>query len=129
MKPIYPYYEVKYAVDTFVEIYGDRMTNDKWSITSKPCKKCDETFDSNIRNTDERFLYTTTTGKIKKNEDYLFVERQEGGKLTKGIYQQLSNYGFEIDKNGLILDFKKNVTINPNNESSHSGDEILYSGI
>jgi hypothetical protein len=129
MKPIYPYYEVKYAVDTFVEIYGDRMTKDKWSITSKPCKKCDETFDSNIRNIDERFFYKTTTGKIKKNEDYLFVERQEGGKLTKGIYQQLLNYGFEIDKNGFILDFKKNVTINPNNESSHSGDEILYSGI
>jgi hypothetical protein len=129
MKPIYPYFEVKYAVDTFVETYGEKMTKDKWSITSKPCKKCDETFDSNIRNTDERFFYKTTTGKIKKNEDYLFVERQEGGKLTKGIYQQLLNYGFEIDKNGLILDFKKNVTINPNNESSHSGDEILYSGI
>jgi hypothetical protein len=129
MKPIYPYFEVKYAVDTFVETYGEKMTKDKWSITSKPCKKCDETFDSNIRNIDERFFYKTTTGKIKKNEDYLFVERQEGGKLTKGIYQQLLNYGFEIDKNGFILDFKKNVTINPNNESSHSGDEILYSGI
>ena len=125
MKPIYPYYEVKYAVDTFVETYGDRMTNDKWSIVSKPCKKCDWTFDSNIRNTDERFFHITTTGKIKKNEDYLFVERKEGGKLTKGIYQQLSNYGFEIDKNGLILDFKKNVTINPNNESFHSDDKIL----
>lgn len=125
MKPIYPYFEVKYAVDTFVETYGEKMTKDKWSITSKPCKKCDGTFDSNIRNTDERFFYKTTTGKIKKNEDYLFVERQEGGKLTKGIYQQLLNYGFEIDKNGFILDFKKNVTINPNNESSHSGDKIL----
>jgi len=120
MKPIYPYFEVKYAVDTFVEIYGDKMTKDKWSIVSKPCKKCDETFDSNIRNTDERFFYTTTTGKIKKNEDYLFVIREENGKLTKGIYQQLSNYGFEIDKNGLILDFKKNDTNNTDNESLHS---------
>jgi hypothetical protein len=129
MKPIYPYFEVKYAVDDFVTNYGETMTKDKWSIVSRPCKKCDETFDSNIRNIDERFFYKTTTGKIKKNEDYLFVERQEGGKLTKGIYQQLLNYGFEIDKNGFILDFKKNVTINPNNESSHSGDEILYSGI
>ena len=125
MKPIYPYFEVKYAVDTFVETYGEKMTKDKWSITSKPCKKCDETFDSNIRNTDERFFYKTTTGKIKKNEDYLFVERQEGGKLTKGIYQQLLNYGFEIDKNGFILDFKKNVTIDTDNESYHSGDKIL----
>ena len=125
MKPIYPYFEVKYAVDTFVETYGEKMTKDKWSITSKPCKKCDETFDSNIRNIDERFFYKTTTGKIKKNEDYLFVERQEGGKLTKGIYQQLLNYGFEIDKNGLILDFKKNATINTNTESIHSRDEIL----
>jgi len=129
MKPIYPYFEVKYAVDTFVETYGEKMTKDKWSITSKPCKKCDETFDSNIRNTDERFFYKTTTGKIKKNEDYLFVERQEGGKLTKGIYQQLLNYGFEIDKNGFILDFKKNVTIDTDNESYHSSDKILYSGI
>jgi hypothetical protein len=120
MKPIYPYFEVKYAVDTFVETYGEKMTKDKWSITSKPCKKCDETFDSNIRNTDERFFYKTTTGKIKKNEDYLFVERQEGGKLTKGIYQQLLNYGFEIDKNGFILDFKKNVTNDTDNESYDS---------
>ena len=125
MKPVYPYYEVKYAVDTFVETYGDRMTKDKWSIVSKPCKKCDGMFDVSIRKTDERFFYKTTSGKVRKNEDYLFVERKEGGKLTKGIYQQLSNYGFEIDKNGLILDFKKNATINPNNESSHSGDEIL----
>jgi hypothetical protein len=122
MKPIYPYFEVKYAVDTFVETYGEKMTKEKWSIISKPCKKCDETFNSNIRNTDERFFHKTTTGKIKKNEDYLFVERQEGGKLTKGIYQQLSNYGFEIDKNGLILDFKKNVTIYTDNESSNSSD-------
>jgi hypothetical protein len=38
MKQVYPYYEVKYAVDTFVETYGDRMTKDKWSIISKPCK-------------------------------------------------------------------------------------------
>ena len=122
MKPIYPYFEVKYAVDDFVTNYGERMTKDKWSIVSRPCKKCDETFDSNIRNTDERFFYTTTTGKIKKNEDYLFVIREENGKLTKGIYQQLSNYGFEIDKNGLILDFKKNDTNDTNNESFHSGD-------
>jgi hypothetical protein len=121
MKPIYPYFEVKYAVDDFVTNYGERMTKDKWSIVSRPCKKCDETFDSNIRNTDERFFYTTTTGKIKKNEDYLFVIREENGKLTKGIYQQLSNYGFEIDKNGLILDFKKNDTNDTNNESSNSG--------
>ena len=122
MKPIYPYFEVKYAVDDFVTNYGETMTKDKWSIVSRPCKKCDETFDSNIRNIDERFFYKTTTGKIKKNEDYLFVERQEGGKLTKGIYQQLLNYGFEIDKNGLILDFKKNVTDDTHNESFNSGD-------
>jgi hypothetical protein len=121
MKPIYPYFEVKYAVDDFVTNYGETMTKDKWSIVSRPCKKCDETFESNIRNTDERFFYTTTTGKIKKNEDYLFVIREENGKLTKGIYQQLSNYGFEIDKNGLILDFKKNDTNDTNNESSNSG--------
>jgi hypothetical protein len=121
MKPIYPYFEVKYAVDDFVTSYGETMTKDKWSIVSRPCKKCDETFESNIRNTDERFFYTTTTGKIKKNEDYLFVIREENGKLTKGIYQQLSNYGFEIDKNGLILDFKKNDTNDTNNESSNSG--------
>lgn len=125
MKPVYPYFEVKYAVDSFVEIYGDKMTKDKWSIVSKPCKKCDETFNSNDRKTDERFFYTTTSGKVKRNSDYLFVERKEGGKLTKGIYQQLSNYGFEIDKNGLILAFKNNVTINPDIESSHSGDKIL----
>jgi hypothetical protein len=125
MKPVYPYFEVKYAVDSFVETYGDKMTKDKWSIVSKPCKKCDENFDSSIRNTDERYFYVTTTGKVKRNIDYLFVERKEGGKLTKGIYQQLSNYGFEIDKNGLILDFKKNVTINHDVESIHSSDEIL----
>jgi len=122
MKSIYPYFEVKYAVDSFVETYGERMTKDNWSIVSKPCKKCDENFDSKARNTDERFFYTTTTGKIKKNDDYLFVERQEGGKLTKGIYQQLSNYGFEIDKNGLILDFKKNATIDTNTEPTDSGN-------
>jgi len=122
MKPIYPYFEVKYAVDDFVATYGEKMTNDKWSIVSRPCKKCDETFESNIRNTDERFFYTTTTGKIKKNEDYLFVIREENGKLTKGIYQQLSNYGFEIDKNGLILDFKKNDANSIDNESFHSRD-------
>lgn len=122
MKPIYPYYEVKYAMDTFVETYSDKMTKDKWSVVSKPCKKCDQTFDKNIRNTDDRYFYKTTSGKLKKNEDYLFVERQEGGKLTKGIYQQLTNYGFEIDKNGLILDFKKNVAINTNTEPPNSGD-------
>lgn len=122
MKQVYPYFQIKYAVDTFVEIYGERMTRDKWSITSKPCKKCDSKFDSNVRNTDERYFFKSTSGKVRKNEDYLFVERKEGGKLTKGIYQQLSNYGFEIDKNGLILDFKKNVTIDTDNESSHSSD-------
>jgi len=125
MKKVYPYYEVKYAVDSFVETYGEKMTKDKWSIVSKPCKKCDNEFNSELRNSDERFFYKTTSGKLKKNEDYLFVERQEGGKLTKGIYQQLSNYGFEVDKNGLIIDFKKNVAINTNTESIHSGDEIL----
>ena len=79
-------------------------------------------FDVSIRKTDERFFYKTTSGKVRKNEDYLFVERKEGGKLTKGIYQQLSNYGFEIDKNGLILDFKKNATIDTNTEPPNSGD-------
>ena len=71
MKPVYPYYEVKYAVDTFVETYGDRMTKDKWSIISKPCKKCDGMFDVSIRKTDERYFYKTTSGKVRKNEDYL----------------------------------------------------------
>ena len=122
MKPIYPYFEVKYAVDDFVATYGDKMTKDKWSITSKPCKKCDETFNYKIRNVDERFFYTATTGKIIKNEDYLFVERKGPGKLTKKIYQQLVEYGFEIDKKGLILDFKKNDTNYIDNEYSNSGD-------
>ena len=122
MKPIYPYYEVKHAVDSFVELYGEKMTKDKWSIVSKPCKKCDETFDATNRKIDERYFFKTTTGKVKKNEDYLFIERQEGGKLTKGIYQQLSNYGFEVDKNGLIIDFKNNATINTNTEPPNSCD-------
>ena len=56
MKPIYPYFEVKYAVDDFVATYGDKMTKDKWSITSKPCKKCDETFNYKIRNVDENLV-------------------------------------------------------------------------
>jgi hypothetical protein len=56
----------------------------------------------------------------KKNKpSYIEIEESEQNEFI----------GFEIDKNGFILDFKKNVTINPNNESSHSGDEILYSGI
>lgn len=110
MKIPYPYYELKSAIDDFTCEYGDLMTKQKWSITSKPCPKCDKMFDTKIRDNDERFFYKTTTGKKKKNMDYLFVERQENGKLTKGINQFLNNFGFEINPDGLIINYTKNVT-------------------
>jgi hypothetical protein len=112
MKKTYPYYELKNAIDEFVIEYGDLMTKQKWSITSKPCPKCDKTFDVKIRETDERYFYTTTSGKKKKNIDYLFVEREQSGKLTKGINQFLNNFGFEIDPDGLIINYTKNDTGN-----------------
>ena len=105
MKKKYPYYELKNAIDEFVIEYGDLMTKQKWTIVSKPCKECDKEFDVKLRDIDERFYYITSSGKKKKNIDYLFVERESNGKLTKGINQFLNNFGFEINSNGLIIDY------------------------
>jgi hypothetical protein len=110
MKKKYPYYELKNAIDEFVIEYGDLMTEQKWTITSKPCNECDKEFDTKLREKDERFFYITSSGKKKKNIDYLFVERESNGKLTKGINQFLNNFGFEINSNGLIVGYISNNT-------------------
>jgi hypothetical protein len=115
----YPYYEIKERVDSFVIDYGDIMTNEKWTIESRPCNKTDLLFDKIVRESDERYFYITTSGAKKINYDYLFVKKGQTGKSKKSIYSKLSKYGFEIDENGLILNVK-NAPINPDNESFDS---------
>ena len=122
MKPIYPYYEIKNAVDEFVLSYGDKMTNEKWSIESKTCKQCDDEFDSSIREVDDKFFFVTSNGSKKINKDYLFVSRSTNGKPKKHIYQHLSNAGFDINEKGLITNYKKNDEVSYNDESNHSCD-------
>ena len=113
MKKIYPYYEIKDKVDSFVILYGEQMTKDKWTIESRPCKKTDELYDKSIRETDERFFHITNTDKKKVNYDYLFVKRDSKGRSKKAIYSHMNNFGFLIDDSGLIIDIK-NVTGNTN---------------
>jgi hypothetical protein len=112
---IYPYYEIKEKVDSFTNEYGDLMTNERWTIESRPCSKSDLIFDKSARTLDERFVYTTLLGDKKVNNDYLFVKRGQTGKSKKSIHSKLLKYGFEIDENGLIFNVK-NAPINSNNE-------------
>lgn len=108
MKVEYPYYELKSAIDDFILEYAEEMTKQKWSIISKPCPKCDKIFNTKVRDKDERYFYTTTSGNKKKNVDYLFVEREQNGKLTKGINKFLNNFGFQVNEDGLIISYTKN---------------------
>lgn len=121
MKKIYPYYEIKDRVDSFVINYGDKMTKEGWTIESRPCKKTDQIYDISVRENDERYCYVTLTGNKKVNNDYLFFKRNSNGKQKKSIQVQLNNFGFIFNEDGLITDIK-NVTGNTNTESVHSID-------
>jgi hypothetical protein len=102
MKKYYPYLEFRDKIDTFTEIYGDKMIKEGWTIWSEPSKKYDEVYES--RDNDIRYVYETITGIKKTNNDYLFADWIGKGKHMKTLKKLLEGYKIIINEDGLITD-------------------------
>lgn len=107
MKKHYPYLEFRNKIDSFTEIYGDKMVKEGWTIWSEPSKKYDEIYES--RETDNRYVYETVTGSKKVNKDYLFADWLIKGKHMKTLKNLLENYKIKINDDGLIIELGKST--------------------
>lgn len=121
MSKTYPYYEIKEKINSLVDDLENIMTKEGWTFESKICPESDKIYDKELRKSDERFFYTTSSGKKLVNEDYLFITRTKKGKNMKYLYKKIRNYGFEIGENGLITNVKKNDS-NDSVDNSICGD-------
>ena len=102
----YDYYGLKSKVDDFLNLHVEDIVKQGWTITSKPCNNC-KGYDVNLRYSDPKYCYETTTGSKKYNLDYLFVEKLDKHKQIKTVYTSAKKFGIVIDDDGLITDIKK----------------------
>lgn len=108
MNENYPYYEIKEFVDNFCLKYSDLLDQQGWTIESRICDKCEQKFDMKIRETDERYFFITSNGKKIINKDFIFIKKLPNCKNMRNVNKFLNNNGFIFDKDGLILNVKKN---------------------
>jgi hypothetical protein len=101
----YDYYGLKSKINDFLDLHDEEIVKQGWTITSKPCDDCKD-YDINLRYSDPKYCYETTTGVKKYNLDYLFVEKIDKHKQNKTIENQAKKLGFEIDKNFLIKNLR-----------------------
>lgn len=99
----YDYYSLKSKVDDFLNLYDEDIVKQGWTITSKPCGNCKD-YDINLRYSDPKYCYETTTGSKKYNLDYLFVEKLDKYKQIKTVYSSAKKFGIVINDDGLITE-------------------------
>lgn len=97
----YDYYGLKSKIDDFLNIHDEDIVKQGWTIVSKPCNDCKD-FDVNLRYSDPKYCYETTTGNKRYNLDYLFVEKIDKNKQNKTILKSIKTFGIEIDTNWII---------------------------
>ncbi len=97
----YDYYGLKSKLDDFLNLYDEDIVKQGWTIISKPCDDCKD-YDINLRYSDPKYCYETTTGIKKYNLDYLFVEKIDKNKQNKTIFASAKKMGLEINDKGLI---------------------------
>ena len=102
----YDYYGLKSKIDDFLDLHDEDMVKQGWTIVSKPCGDCKD-YDLNLRYSDPKYCYETTTGNKKYNLDYLFIEKLEKNKQNKTIFSSVKKYGIIVNDKGLILNFEK----------------------
>ena len=105
MKNNYTYLEFKDKLDSFTEIYGDKMLQEGWTIWSEPSEKYDKVYEK--REDNPRYIYETITGVKKVNKDYLFADWIVKGKHTKTLKKLLEKYNIIINDDGLIVELGK----------------------
>ena len=69
----YDYYGLKSKIDDFLNLHDEEIVKQGWTITSKPCDDCKE-YDINLRYSDPKYYYETTSGVKKYNLDYLKIK-------------------------------------------------------
>jgi hypothetical protein len=99
----YDYYGLKYKIDDFLNSHDEDIVKQGWTIISKPCSNCKD-YDINLRYSDPKYCYETTTGSKKYNLDYLFVEKIDKNKQNKTIYSSAKKFGIVINDDGLITE-------------------------
>jgi hypothetical protein len=97
----YDYYGLKSKLDDFLNLHDEDIVKQGWTITSKPCDDCKE-YDINLRYSDPKYCYETTTGNKRYNLDYLFVEKIDKNKQNKTVFASAKKMGLEINDKGLI---------------------------
>jgi hypothetical protein len=97
----YDYYGLKSKLDDFLNLYDEDIVKQGWTIISKPCDDCKD-YDINLRYSDPKYCYETTTGSKKYNLDYLFVEKIDKNKQNKTVFASAKKMGLEINDKGLI---------------------------
>jgi hypothetical protein len=97
----YDYYGLKSKIDDFLDLHDEEIVKQGWTITSKPCDDCKD-YDINLRFSDVKYCYETTTGSKSYNLDYLFVEKIDKNKQNKTVYSSAKKMGLEINDKGLI---------------------------
>ena len=99
----YDYYGLKSKIDDFLNLHDEEIVKQGWTITSKPCDDCKD-FNIELRYSDPRYCYETTTGSKSYNLDYLFVEKIDKKKQNKTVYSSAKKFGFVLTDNGLITE-------------------------
>jgi len=99
----YDYYGLKSKLDDFLDLHDEEIFKQGWTITSKPCDDCKE-YDINLRYSDPKYYYETTSSVKKYNLDYLFVEKIDKKKQNKTVYSSAKKFGIVINENGLITE-------------------------
>ena len=79
----YDYYGLKSKLDDFLDLHDEEIVKQGWTITSKPCNDCKD-YNINLRYSDPKYYYETTSGVKKYNLDYLFVEKIDKNKKVNG---------------------------------------------
>jgi hypothetical protein len=98
----YDYYGLKSKIDDFLNIHDEDIVKQGWTIVSKPCNDCKD-FDINLRYSDPKYCYETTTGNKRYNLDYLFVEKLDKNKQNRTIQSSAKKYGIVLNEQGLII--------------------------
>lgn len=98
----YDYYGLKFKIDDFLNLHDEEIVKQGWTITSKPCDDCKD-FNIELRYSDPKYCYETTTGSKSYNLDYLFVEKIDKYKQNKTILKSIKSFGLEVNENWIIL--------------------------
>ena len=100
----YDYYGLKFKLDSFFDLYDEKIIKEGWIVSSKPCNNCGKY--SEDRSVYDEYVYVTTNGVKKINNEFLFIEKFNTTKHMKTIINSARGKGLVVNDDGLILDVK-----------------------